>query len=461
MRICLINPPWITTPKNNIWNVIRCTMPPLGILYLASVLENEKYVVDILDFQAHATSWEEIEKNIKSSVYDFYGITATTPIVNNAYRISEIIKKYHPGSKVTLGGVHVTALPEEALNRYSVDYVIRGEAEDSFVNLVRAKPLKSITGISYKANNRIHHVNAADIIEDLDSLPFPAFHKVNLKFYRPALGSYRRLPAINMLTTRGCLGKCTFCNSANVPLRKRSAMNIFLEIDMLYNKYGIREISFYDDTFTVYQKNVDELCDLLIRNKINISWCCFARVDYVNLLLLKKMKAAGCHQIMYGVEAADNEILKNINKRIDFRKNKEVINMTRKSGITVRCTFMFGSPGETEETIERTIHYSLLLNPEIVVYNITTPYPGTEMFKWAKETGHLATENWNDYNLSEPVMKLPTVSSKVIKQKLKEAFKRFYFRPYFLFKKIFLIRSFWEIPLYIREFKRVYKFFRF
>jgi len=435
MKVCLINPPWVTK-SNNIWTKIRGTLPPLGLLYLAAFLEREGIAADIADYQAGFRSWEAIENELQRKRYDLYGITGTTSIISNAYRIAAMIKACHPDAKVVMGGVHVTALPEEALGKDTVDFVIRGEGEKALLELAKGTALDAIAGLSYKSGGKITDAGGNGVMPDLDALPFPAFHKVDLKSYRPALNSYRRMPAINMMATRGCPGKCTFCNSANVPLRRRSAGNIYQEMKMLSERYGIKEISFYDDTFTVFHDNINRLCDLLIAGGIDLTWSCFARVDTVTPPLLTKMKGAGCHQVMFGIESVSPEILKNIRKNIELEKNKEAVRMAKKAGITVRCTFMFGNPGETERTIDETIKYSLELDPDIVLYNITTPYPGTEMFRWAKEAGYLLSENWDDYDLSEPVMQLPTIPVEKLKLKYKEAFRAFYFRPRIIFKKI-------------------------
>jgi len=457
MKICLINPPWIVK-SGNIWKYIRSFMPPLGLLYLTAVLEHEKIDVDIIDYQASLSNWDKIEQDLKQCQYDVFGITSTTPIVNNGYRIARIIKKHHPHSKIVFGGVHATALPEEPFNKAPVDYVVRGEGEETLLGLLKGMPHAEIPGLSYKQGTQIYHIKPDGIVPDLDTLPYPAFHKIDLTKYKPAVGAYKRLPAINMMTTRGCLGRCTFCNSANVRLRKRSAEYIYLEMRMLAEKYGIREISFYDDTFTSYPRNVTRLCDLLIKNKIDLTWCCFARVDTVNYDMLKKMKAAGCHQVMYGIEAANRDILRNIKKRVDPEKNIKAVEMAKKAGLTVRCTFMFGNPGETEETMDETIRYSIQLDPDIALYNTTTPYPGTEMFDWAKQKGYLRTENWDNYDLDEPVMLLPTLSVEKIKIKHKQAFYRFYFRPKFIMRKLTDFLMFKDIPLYLEGIKSFYNF---
>lgn len=457
MRVCLINPPW-RIKRKNIWRYIRSTMPPLGLLYLAAVLEREHIEVDIVDFQAGAYDWREIEQQTRRFRYDLFGITATTPIVKTGYQIAETIRQYHPKSKIVFGGVHVTALPEEPFSRASVDFVIRGEGEDAIVKLCRDVSVETIAGLSYRNGKAVRHVMPDGLISDLDRLPQPAFHKIDLTRYKPAAGSYKRLPALNLMTTRGCLGRCTFCNSANVKLRKRSADLICLDMRLLAERYGIREISFYDDTFTVYPKNVMRLCDLLIQNRMDLTWCCFARTDTVSMPMLERMRTAGCHQIMFGIEAANPAILRNIKKLSDPLKVERAVKMARNAGLTVRCTFMFGNPGETEATIDETIRYSIDLNPDIAVYNITTPYPGTEMFDWAKRKCFLVTEDWDRYDLGIPVMQLPGLPPDKLLQKYRQAYNRFYFRPRFLAKKVMDLLSFKDIPMIVEGMKSFYHF---
>ena len=356
-----------------------------------------------------------------------------------------------------LVGSHATALPEEPLDRASVDFVVRGEGEQTLLELARGVPVDQIAGLSYRDGARIRHVRPDGLVKDLDTLPLPAFHKIDLGRYRPAVGAYRRLPALNMMATRGCLGRCTFCNSANVRLRKRSAHMIFREMKLLAERYGIREISFYDDTFTAYPQNVMKLCDLLVENRLDLTWCCFARVDTVTGEMLRKMKAAGCHQVMYGIESANADILRNIKKHVDQRCVRPAVEMAQRAGLTVRCTFMFGNPGETEATIEDTIRYSIALDPDIALYNLTTPYPGTEMFQWAKENGYLITENWDRYDLGEPVMRLPTLPTDRLMFKHRQAFNRFYFRPKFLLKKLRELFSRKEVPMMMEGLRSFYR----
>jgi anaerobic magnesium-protoporphyrin IX monomethyl ester cyclase len=381
--------------------------------------------------------------------YDYFGITATTSVANNANRLSKLIKYYHPQSKIVFGGVHVTALPEEPFARGCADFVIRGDGEDSLVQLIKGETYRKINGLSYLNNGRVDHVRPDGYINDLDLLPFLAYDKIDFKRYRPAAGSYRRLPAINMNTSRGCPGKCSFCNSANIPLRRKSAERIFHEIRILRNQYGVKEIAFYDDTFTVYPATVMELCGLFLKHKMRMSWSCFARADAINFQMLRAMKKAGCHQVMYGVESGSRQVLENINKNIDLDKTESAIGMTRKAGITTRCAFMIGNQGDSIESIHRTIQYAIKLAPDIAVFNIATPYPGTGMYAWAKKNNLLVTENWDDYDLGTPVMALPGLEGKEVKRKYQDAYRLFYFRPRYIAHKLFS-RDLWRLSSFIK-----------
>ncbi|CAK0779871.1 anaerobic magnesium-protoporphyrin IX monomethyl ester cyclase [Gammaproteobacteria bacterium] len=435
MHCLLVNPPWLTR-KGNIWTLIRSTMPPLGILYLAACLEQAGHEVTVVDYQGDPKPWETIEAEIRAWRADLVGITATTPIVKHGYRIAALVKRHHPATPVVFGGVHATALPEEPLATGNVDFVVRGEGEEAILALAGGNVPTTIPGLSLReADGTIHHIGTPGMMANLDALPIPAYHLVDLSRYRPALGAYKRLPGINMATTRGCPGKCTFCNSADIRLRKRSAEHIFAEMAHLARHHGMKEISFYDDTFTVYPNNLIRLCKLLVANGVDLTWSCFARVDCVSEELLTHMKAAGCHQVMYGIESASDDILRTIKKPIPRAKVKEAIAITKQVGITVRCTFMLGNPGETHATVQETIRYANELAPDIALFNITTPYPGTEMFAWAKANGYLLTEDWDDYDLSRPVMRLPTLSPQELEGYYRKAHLAFYLRPGPLWRK--------------------------
>lgn len=458
MDVLLINPPWVTK-DGNIWHGVKSTSPPLGLLYVAAYAEARGKSVHVMDVNAEQLHFADIEFFFARHRPEWVGLTAVTAQIINTHRLAAIAKRVSPNSKVVIGGVHATAMPDEVMQDHNVDFVIRGEGELPFGSLVCGEVPTKIPGLSLRTNNLlqpIRHNPMGPPIEDLDSLPTPAYHLIQFDLYKPAIGAYRRLPAVNMTMTRGCPGKCTFCNSAETALRTRSAKHLVDEIRKLQAQYGVREVSFYDDTLTIFKPQVAEMCDLIVERGIDLTWSCFARTDCVSPPLLKKMRAAGCHQILFGIESADPEILRNIRKPIDIEQTRRAVRMVQQAGIAVRAAFMFGNPGETIETMRRTIDFAKALAPDIALFNITTPYPGTQMFDWARRNGYLRTLDWNDYDLANSVLELPTASSEQINEMYKIAYREFYFRPSYLLKRVLRLRNWDDLKCNVQAFRSVF-----
>jgi anaerobic magnesium-protoporphyrin IX monomethyl ester cyclase len=428
-------------------------MPPLGLAYLAAYLENKGVTAKIIDMQVEHEPFPEMAGKIDFAP-DFIGVTATTTIIKDAMALVKTCKKYFPRAKIVMGGVHPTFTPDEILQDQDVDYVIRGEGEESLYRLVSGAAETGIGGLSYRKDGVITHNPDSELIKNLDTLPMPAYHLLRVERYQPSLGSYKRLPAISMITSRGCPGKCTYCFGSYLGgrIRMHSAAYMIEEVKMLVKNYGIREIAFYDDTFTAIKRNVHEFCERIISEKIDITWVAFARVDFIDGETLALMKRAGCHQVLFGIETGNEEILRNIGKVPSLEKAKLAVRMTKKAGIECRTSFMLGNPGETEATLKQTIDYSIALDPDLAMYNVTTPFPGTKMYKWAKENGYLKTEDWSRYDFSTAVMELPTVSGATVEKYYAMAHKAFYGRPGYMLKRLLSIRSIDDI---IMAFKAV------
>lgn len=457
MDILLINPPWITK-DGNIWHGVKSTSPPLGLLYVAAYAEQHGHSVHVMDVNAEQLHFEDIEAFVASHKPAWVGFTAVTAQIINTHRCAGIVKRVSPESKVVVGGVHATAMPEEVMRNSNIDFVIRGEGELPFLALVNGEPLDSIGGLTYRNGNPLQpvaHNPMAEPLTDLDALPTPAYHLIQFHRYKPAVGAYLRLPSINMTMTRGCPGKCTFCNSAETALRTRSPEHIVREIQELQARYGIREVSFYDDTFTIYKQNVMRMCELIVERGIDLTWSCFARTDCVSPPMLTKMKLAGCHQILFGIESADPDILRTIRKPIDIELTRKAVRMVQDAGIAVRAAFMFGNPGETTASMRRTIDFAKELDPDIAIFNITTPYPGTQMFEWAKRNGYLRTLDWNDYDLANSVLELPTVSTAEINRMYKLAYREFFFRPSYLARRVLRLRSWDDLKMNFRALRSI------
>ena len=442
MDILFINPP-LYRGSGNIWKNVSACLPPFGLALLAALAREKDYSVSILDCNASEIGLDKIEEYLPDVSPRFIGIPATTVVINNALEVAKIVKKKYPETKVIIGGVHPSVRPEEVVSFKEVDYVAIGEGENSLLELLSNKSPELVKGIGFKRNSRVIINPPQPMILDLDSFPLPAYDLLPMDRYYPASGVYKRKPSFGIITSRGCPGQCTFCkgNFLGERIRFRSAGKIIEEIIFLQKNYGIKDITFYDDTFTKNRKNVRDFCSLILKNNLDLTWCCFSRVDTVDFEILQEMKKAGCHQIMYGVESADQEILNNLKKRITLQKVEETVAATKKVGMEVRLAFMIGNPGDTEETVKKTIKYAVFLDPDVVTFNITTPYPGTEMFDWAEENNYLIHKDWARYDLSKPVMELPTISSEKVVDYYKKAYRQFYLRPSYILKRLVKIRS--------------------
>jgi len=448
-KVLLIDPPWEIESAHNIWKNIGSCLPSLGLAYIAAYLERAGFTVRIIDCTAERIGLRSLEKLFSlMSPPAYIGLTATTPLIKNAFLIAEMARRYFPSAKIVFGGVHPTVETEESLSHPAVDAVVRGEGEETFLEVVKGIPFKDISGLSYKQDGVFHHNVSRPLIGDLNKIPSPAYHLLPMKKYYPAIGSYRKLPAMSIFATRGCPGRCTFCyRTFSGKVRKRSAENIVREVELLYRNYGIREIAFYDDSFTAFKDVVFSFCRLLEEKKLNISWSCFTRADLVNKKLLLAMKKAGCHLILFGVETADETIMKNIRKNISLDKVEENVQFCRRIGIDTRASFMLGNQGETEESVKKTIDFALKLNPSQLHFNIATAYPGTELYSWAKEKGYLLDESRYDYNMSDVNLGLPDISPGQLKHYYNYAHRKFYLNPSTVLSHALSLRTmtqFWE-----------------
>jgi len=453
MKFLFINPNRLIERKN-IWSVVNSITPPLGIATLTAVLENEGCEAEIIDAAALNLEIPEILSRIPPDI-NIIGLTATTPEIESVISIAKSIRNQFPEIKILLGGVHPTIFHEMLVEEGHCDMVVRGEGEDTILAIARKLPLETIPNLTWRSPEGNVVANPQrDTFVNLDELPFPSYRKLPMKKYRSALGAAKLSPSIGMITSRGCPGKCTFCFSGMFGSRIRlmSPEKIMEHILYVKSAYGIREISFYDDTFTTNRKRVEKLCKLMISEKVHMSWSCFARVDSVNPEILRLMKQAGCHQICYGFESADEDILKAINKRISTNDVINAVSWTKKAKIDIRGAFMLGSPGETERSIRKTIEYSKKIGIQFAIYNITTPFPGTALFDWANEKGFIKHTDWNLYDLSHPIMELPTIASEAVQKSYHKAYKEYYLRPAYIIQRLLSIQTRDELKTYIKVF---------
>lgn len=404
MRVLLINPPFYRFFKQ------KASYFPKGLGYIAAILEKNNiyariYNADCEDsFRRRPFSTRKetgnFEKylcrvnNLKDLVYkevckaivnehpDVIGISVSTSAYNAALNIARLSKKIIPNVKIVFGGIHPTVLPEEVLQTKLVDVVVRGEGEITFLEVVKAldigKSFDGVLGVSFTAcDGSIVHNPNRELINDLDTLPFPARHLVlNVKGIPHT--SYDRI-----MVSRGCPFGCTFCASNKMWGRKvrfRSVKNVIDEIKEVKSKFGITAFCIDDDTFTINPKYVEELCDAFIKENLGISWWCETRPESITENLVEKMKKAGCTTVAIGVESGDDGILKKVNKQLDRKAVLRCSVMFRKYGISMDTFFMFGFPWEGREELDNTIRFMKETKTNYAWLAIVIPYPGTRMF---------------------------------------------------------------------------------
>ncbi len=467
---CLLISPYFHQDSGSMMKDVASNFPPLGLAFLAAYVRQKGYSVKILDCNIYSPSLEEVRSSLKKTFVPEFknirviGLTVITPTVKKAYKIAETCKEFYPDAIIVFGGAHATFLAEEVINNKVVDIAVVGEGEITFEEILAGKDLEKIKGIVFRKriNNRddIIRTPFRERIIDLDSLPLPAYDLLPILEYKPAKGAYKRLPAVGMITSRGCPGRCTFCNrTLGNEITFQSAQRILEEIQWLIKNYKIKQLFIYDDTFTVNRNNVVKFCDMLIRNKIGISWVCNARVDFIDFEMLKTMQKAGCSQISYGVESADEVVLENINKHISLSQISNAVKWTKRAGIECRLSFIVGSPGDSVEVIRKNIKFLNKVKPDMLQVNITTPFPGTAMFNWAKERDLILTYDWNEYTQSKPVMRIENLTPKQIIGFYKLMYKSFYLNPSYIAKRLLKIRSFNDVKINLNGLNALLSFF--
>lgn len=407
MKILLIN------PKNIEGYSDVDLYPPFGLLYVAAYAREKGYNnIKILDC-ANDTDINlgRIVEEIKLA--DIVGVGGFCSQFAHAIEISKICKKYNKFS--VCGGLHVSTMPEICLKQSYFDIIVKGEGEKTFVDVLKSSDgkmnLHDIDGIVYRNGDRIEENRDRELIEDLDSLPFPARELLPMEKYR-AKDELLATFHTSVQTTRGCPFGCTFCNSPLMwrrKLRTRSPRKIFDEICELSNKYGFKIIQFADDGFTFNRQNVINFCDIMISQKPDIEWACVSRPECVDLDLLKKMRQAGCIRISIGVESGNPGILKKARKKYQLPKIKETVKAAKEAGLIVHCYMMIGLPGENIKTYWESLKFMRDLKPTRVGWAIVVPYPGTELFN--KKLVNIVEKDylkWGGY--MRPVIKVGLLS---------------------------------------------------
>ncbi len=457
MKVLLLNPPAeheLIANDPEICKQEGGLYPPLGILYVAAYAEKHSgHKIELLDALAERLSYDNLGQKIKEIGPDVVGITTMSFTIIDVLKSIEVIRRELPHVKIVLGGPHVHLYPEETINLKGVDYLVLGEGELAFKELLDAIERKismhEVKGIVFKKDGRIINTGPRELIDNLDELPFPARHLTHIGRYYSLMA--KRTPITTMFTSRGCPYRCIFCDRPHLgkKFRARSPKNVVDEMEQGVNM-GIKEFFIYDDTFTIDRKRVFDICAEIKNRRLDIGWDIRARVNNVDSQMLKALKAAGCERVHFGVESGNTEILKILKKDITLEKAREAFKETKKAGLDILAYFMIGSPGETKKEIQDTISFAKSLSPDYAHFTILTPFPGTEVYKLALSKGIYKEDHWRAFALNpkpgfEPKYWEENFTRDELKGLLADVYKSFYVRPGYIARGMLKIRSFGEL----------------
>ncbi|MFH1538343.1 MAG: radical SAM protein [bacterium] len=407
MKLLLINPSIREWAEPNVF--------PSGLGYIAAALKERRpdWEVEVYDVNALRPPREEVEAFIRDAEFDVVGTGGIVTIYKYIKWLLGVIRKHHPDKKIVVGGSCATSIPQTMMDHTEADILCIGEGENTAVEMLDAiesgKPLDGVAGIWFRdADGEIRRTPPRTPIKNLDTLPHPLWDifpmdvyvtnpigAVNLNKWddgKQSGGDAKK--SMNVLSSRGCPYKCTFCyhDFMGAAYRHRSAENIFDEISTLKEKYGVDYIHFIDNCFIINRKNVMRFCDLMIGSNMKVEWGCAGRVNIMTEELIAKMREAGCVFIGYGIESGSQKMLDRMKKKVTVEQAKNAIRLTQKHLGWADCSFIVGMPGETRETLRETVDFCKELNlaPEVIFF--ATPYPGTELYQIARDAGKIPDE---------------------------------------------------------------------
>ena len=439
MRVALLHAPYAET-----YGPLKSASGryfPLGLGYIGAVLKRAGHEVLFLDPETKGLTPESVIKAIRDFSPELSAVSCATPSFPGARRLAALSRQAMPDCPTIIGGVHASAFPRQVLEEApEFDMACTGEGEYLMLELAgfltesrKLTALNDIKGLTWRNNGTIIQNPTRAWITDMDSIPFPAREMADPDLYRPHAHNRRGKRATTIISSRGCPYSCVFCAS-HVALgrqfRAHSPRYVADEIEYLNKKMGVDQLIFNDDTFTLDANRVRGICEEILRRGLKVSWFCFARANTVNPEMLALMKKAGCFSAGFGVETGDAEILKAINKKETLEDLRKGVGWANDAGLKTQCFFVFGSPGETAETVEKTIRFAIELKPTLAFFNMMVPYPGTEMFDKHYGGGPgKSGYRWEDWVAVGPraTINIPGIPS--LEKVVAEANRRFYFRP--------------------------------
>jgi radical SAM superfamily enzyme YgiQ (UPF0313 family) len=400
------------------------------------------------------------------------GITTNTPQVKQAWRTAATIKQ-ELDIPIILGGPHVSVVSEEldfeSLRQPQVDLVVRGEGEGPWIEIsnrveafLRDQPapaasaalmspdrdiFREVKSTSYKTSDgQLHRNPDGPVIADLDSLPWPAYHLFKMNRYtnlQPATDAIPGERSFSILTSRGCPYRCTFCSQSIMPIkwRARSPENVIAEWRHLVKDLGALEIGVLDDSANIRRNRLVQLADDLIANKLNhVPWIFVngIRANLADMEMLTKLKQAGLRRTAFGVETGDEQMIIKIDKHVDHNTIRQAFKNAKAAGIETIGFFIIGLPGDTRETMQKTINFAIELDPMIANFSMMTPYPGTIVYEQVKQGGRFLMQDWEDYVFFDQKARyeMGDLTAELMEEMYRKAYRQFYWRPKYVMRAV-------------------------
>jgi anaerobic magnesium-protoporphyrin IX monomethyl ester cyclase len=433
-HVALVNPPY---PED----VPQAVFIPLGISYLAAVLEQQGYEVDVVDLQVSRPTQKQLEDKFRNLNPDVIGVTSATVTYLPALQILKAAKTALPNCTTMIGGPHVTVLDERTfIESADVDIVVRGEGEQTMLELAglvsdgNLKSLSEVSGITFRRHGQIFRSPDRPFMQDIDLLPYPAHKHFDVSRYRISGKVY-----MPIITSRGCPFYCTFCAAYKMcgrGFRARSPSKVVDELEWLRDTFGAKAFAFYDDTFTYNVNRAMAICDEMKTRKFDLPWDCRTRVDKVSKELLTRLRSTNCQLIHFGVESGSQQMLNTMRKGTTVEQNAKAIKLAKESDILVAISLVIGYPGETPEMLQQTIDFIHKTKPDYVYMCEAVPYPGTDLYTYIKQSGIELSEDWNQYHEQMQVFKNTLLPLEKLEEAKKTVYDSFFTPTYYLQKKL-------------------------
>jgi len=464
MKILFINPPTNVSmvkegrcmQRKGAWTAVWA---PITLAISAAMLRDSGFDVRIIDCSVEILTLKEVCDICKQYKPDLVIINTATPSIESDLNFAAVVKDLNLGEiKVAVIGIHVSVLAEECLKMQSkLDFVVRGEVEFTLKELAEAlrskREISKVKGISYHYGDKIMHNPDADFPDDLDSLPFPAWDLIDINKYRLP---FKDKPFLLVSTGKGCPYNCIFCCTKpyyGSKLRLRSPARVVNEIEWVENKFNVKDFLFWTESFTLNKEYATAICNEIILRGLSVDWVCNSRVDAVSPELLKTLKKAGCWMIGYGIESGDQAILDMAKKNTTLKQIEQAIKWTKDAGIEVTAHTIFGLPGETKLSIDKTMKFLKKMDVDFAQIYCAVPFPGSALFDLAKRNNWILNKDWMFFEQNFSVLNIGSIDADAVMSLRKKALVGFYFRPRAIFQTIRRIKSFKDFKVFLNMLK--------